>query len=58
MRGQISHNVEMSHSELEQALRAHGLTSIAEHGVFGYDAPPLLEAAPRLDHEPDEPIER
>ena len=32
VRGEIQHNVEMTRADLEQALRAHGLDTIAEHG--------------------------
>jgi hypothetical protein len=60
VRAAVDHRLELSPSDLEQALRAHGLTSIADHGVFGagrlgglYDAPPLIEG-PTIDHEPSD----
>jgi hypothetical protein len=46
----MSVQVQRSREDLEQALRAHGLHSIAEKGLFGYDKP-LLDEKPHLAHE-------
>jgi hypothetical protein len=52
VRGEIEHNVNLRGEELTKALQDHGLPPI----VYGYDAPPLIEATPTLDSEPDENI--
>jgi hypothetical protein len=46
----MSVQVQRSREDLEQALRAHGLHSIADNGLFGYDKP-VLDEKPRLAHE-------
>ena len=47
----MSVQIQRSREDLAPVLRAHGLHSIADNGLFGYDKP-VLDEKPCLAHEP------